>query len=123
MGTLSNPHPAGGKENRKKQRIQNQYLPQPLKSFTVAFEDGTQLSGETIDASESGIAFQINVPVYNITDFNVTLTPADKSFSLQEEIVYIKPVSSQASRASIHFSNPTKLDPYLAQLRKATRSG
>ncbi|MBN1525918.1 MAG: PilZ domain-containing protein [Spirochaetales bacterium] len=110
-----------GKEKRIKPRIENKYLPQPLKHFTVSFEDGTILPAETIDASESGIAFRLDVPVYNISDFNVALTPKDKSFQLQEEIVYIKPLSSQSSRVSISFSRNSDLSPYIARLREGTR--
>ena len=111
-----------GKEKRSKPRISNQFLPQSLKHFTVTFENGMVLPAETIDASESGIAFRLEVPVYNISDYNVTLVPSDKSFKLQEEIVYIKPLSSETSRVSIQFTRNSNLESYLTKLGQGTRN-
>jgi hypothetical protein len=105
-------------ERRRTKRIPAQDLPDPLKRMYVRLGGGERLQARTIDASTNGICLILPLPVYSIHDFEITLKPQDGSFTISDELVYIKPVNNRASRVSIQFSPTNDLSQYNALLAK-----
>lgn len=109
------------KSNRRSSnRISAEDLPESLKKFYITFSDGEQFIAETIDISRTGISFNIKMPNYYISEFQITLEPMDRSFKIDYEFVYAKPVGQGVYRLSIKFSEKNrdfdKIKPYLKDL-------
>ena len=92
-------------------------LPDSLKKFYITFNDGEQFVADTIDISRTGISFQIEMPNYYISEFQISLEPMDKNFKIDYEFVYAKPIGHGTYRLSIKFSEINKdfekIKPYL----------
>ena len=106
-----------GSNKRTEHRIHSNQLPESLKSMILQFENGTQITVNTLDASKTGIGLRVPLPVYSITDFYVTLSPKDKSFQIKDELLYIKPIDKDSSRVSIKFSQSANLQKYKQLLK------
>ena len=109
------------KSNRRgSNRILAKELPDILKKFYITFSDGKQFIADTIDVSRTGISFNIKMPNYYISEFQITLEPMDKSFKIEYEFVYAKPIGQGLYRLSIKFSETNrdfeKIKPYLKNL-------
>jgi hypothetical protein len=95
-------------------------LPEILKIFYITFRDGEKFIAETIDISRTGISFNVKMPNYYISEFQITLEPMDRSFKIDYEFVYAKPVGQGIYRLSIKFSEShkdfEKMKPYLKNL-------
>ena len=110
------------KERRKSKRIQAKNLPVTFQTLHLSFADGPKLTVKTFDASDSGISVDVPMPVYSITEFNVTLNALDSSFEIEDEVVYIKPINKQSSRVSIRFSDKESLGKYMEMLEQAKQN-
>jgi len=109
------------KERRKAKRTDAKDLPETFQTLHLSFADGPKLTVKTFDASDAGISVEVPIPVYSITEFNVTLNALDASFEIEDEVVYIKPIDKQSSRISIHFSDKENLGKYMELLKKARK--
>jgi hypothetical protein len=109
---------AAKNERRGTRRIPAQELPDSLKTLFLQFSEGSEYPVQTIDASADGIALLLNLPVFSIKDFNITLKPKNNSFRIVDELVYIKPIDSRSSRVSIKFSHSNDLSIYNTLLPK-----
>ena len=112
MNNLSNRRSSG--------RILASELPEALKKFYITFQDSKQFIANTIDISKTGISFEIKMPNYYISEFQITLEPLDKSFKIDYEFVYAKPMGNGTYRLTMKFSEANKdfekIKPYLNNL-------
>ena len=104
---------------RSFERISVENLPESLRSFLLRFENGVELIVKTIDASSIGIGLHVPLPVYAITEFNVTLESLAGDFTVSDEIVYVKAMNPGSSRVSIKFSKPGNLEKYKNLFKQA----
>jgi hypothetical protein len=109
-------------EKRRYPRVSANKLPDSLQHLTVSFgQDGERHQASTIDASVSGISFRVEMPVFSIKEYDITLTSKDASITLRDELVYAKPLDLESSRVSIHFSQQPGLAQYIKLINDATR--
>ncbi len=105
---------------RGAERIKAEKLPESLKKFYITFKDGEQFIADTIDVSRSGIAFLVKMPNYYIADFQIIIAPIDKSFKIEYEFVYAKPMGNGTYRLTLKFSKANKdfekIRPFLDNL-------
>ncbi len=97
-------------------------LPPELRQFRLSFGPKEVYSGKTIDASLTGLAFHVEVPVYRIREFLVKLVSADKKISMTQEIVYIKPIDENNSRVSFLFKEESTPPLYRKTVREAMKA-
>ncbi len=103
------------KERRRERRISAEKLPPVLREFIVHFENSVSernLKATTIDAGVLGISILVPINVFKIKDYQITLRTLDGSFSITDDIVYIKALTPETSRVSILFSSETDLRRY-----------
>jgi len=106
-------------EKRRDERTPQARLPQALQTLIVRFgEEGEEYSAKTIDASPSGISFLVDIPANSIQDFNIVIQAGDKSFTIQDELVYAKALDARTTRVSVHFSSQSDLTEYQRLLGK-----
>jgi hypothetical protein len=99
-------------ERRKATRILGDKLPELLRSFKVDLGTGELLNSITADANRTGISLLVPIHIYKIKNYNIILHSMDGSFSIKDEIVYIKGISPEESRISIMFSPSPNLERY-----------
>ncbi|MCK5154478.1 MAG: hypothetical protein KAQ93_08995 [Spirochaetales bacterium] len=99
-------------ERRKGSRIPVKDLPELLKKFEVDLGTGELLMSSTVDANRSGISLSVPIHIYKVKNYDITLYSLDGSFSIKDEIVYIKGITPEESRISIMFSSSSGLDKY-----------
>ena len=99
-------------ERRGGDRIPAEDLPELLKKFKVDLSTGELLDAETVDANKGGISLLVPIHIYEVKNYDIILHAIDGSFSIEDEIVYIKGISPEQSRISIMFSSSTGLDRY-----------
>lgn len=106
-------------EKRRQERIPQAQLPQALQTLIVRFgEEGEEYTAKTIDASTAGISFLVDIPANSIQDYNLFIQAGDKSFMIQDELVYAKALDATTTRISIHFSSQSDLKEYHKLLGK-----
>jgi len=104
---------AAQNDKRRNDRVPADRLPDCLKKLTVRFGDGGKpYTVETIDASPTGLSFLINLPVYSIQNYELSITAGDASFCLRDEMVYAKPLDHTTSRVSVQFTAQPDLEKY-----------
>ena len=109
-------------EKRRAERIPSDRLPQPLRRLHVSFgAESSSYHVETIDASRTGISFRLQMPIYSIRDYNLTIKADDASFTLRDELVYAKPLDLATSRVSVHFTEQPGLADYAKLLDSSVR--
>lgn len=111
----------GNEERRKGSRVPAESLPPLLKEFIAYL--GTsgskkRMKAKTIDAGERGISVILPVNVFKVKDYQITLRAVDGSFSITDDIVYIKALSPETSRVSIMFSSRTDVSRYRELLNR-----
>lgn len=107
-------------ERRKGDRIPAKDLPQLLKKFKVDLGTGELLNSETVDANKNGISLSVPIHIYKVRNYEITLYSMDDSFTIKDEIVYIKGISPEESRISIMFTSTTAdLEKYHKLLESA----
>lgn len=99
-------------ERRNGSRIPSKDLPELLKKFKVDLGTGELLNSTTVDANRNGISLSVPIHIYKVKNYDITLYSVDDSFSIQDEIVYIKGISPEESRISIMFTSSSGLDKY-----------
>ncbi len=108
-------------ERRGGRRIPAGSLPPVLREFAAYLGDPGSTQGmkaQTIDACEHGISVILPVNVFKVKDYQITLRAVDGSFSITDDIVYIKALSPETSRVSIMFSSYTDVTRYRELLKK-----
>jgi hypothetical protein len=109
-------------DKRQDERIPGEKLPQQVRTLKVTFGDnGISFQGKTIDASTTGISFKIELPVYSIQEYNLTITADDSSFTLHDELVSANPIDRETSRVSVHFTKQPDLEKYSRLIDSARR--
>jgi hypothetical protein len=106
---------------RNVKRVPAEKLPPAFRQFLLSFGPKEVYLGKTIDASLTGIAFHVEVPVYRIREFLVKMVSADKKISMSQEIVYIKPIDEGNSRVSFLFKEESTPPLYRKAVREAMR--
>ncbi len=105
-------------ERRNGSRISAEDLPDLLKKFKVDLGTGELLNSTTVDANRSGISLSVPIHIYKVKNYDITLYSIDGSFSIKDEIVYIKGITPEESRISIMFTSASSgLDKYLELLK------
>jgi len=100
-------------ERRKDLRIPAKDLPELLKKFKVDIGTGEILDSYTVDANRKGLSLSVPIHIYKVKNYDITLYSMDNSFTIKDEIVYIKGISPEESRISIMFSSSSSgLDKY-----------
>ncbi|MDA3941171.1 MAG: hypothetical protein PF693_17985 [Spirochaetia bacterium] len=99
-------------ERRSGSRIPAKDLPVILKKFKVDLGTGELLDSTTVDANRSGISLLVPIHIYKVKNYDITLHAVDRSFSIKDEIVYIKGISPEESRISIMFTSSSGLEKY-----------
>ena len=84
-------------ERRKGSRIPAKNLPELLKKFKVDLGTGELLASTTVDADRRGISLSVPIHIYKVKNYNITLYSSDNSFTIEDEIVYIKGISPEGS--------------------------
>ena len=110
-------------ERRTGSRIPSKDLPSLLRKFKVDIGTGELLNSTTVDANRKGICLSVPIHIYKVKNYDITLHAVDGSFSIKDEIVYIKGVSPEESRISIMFSSSSGLDKYYKLLESAIQDG
>lgn len=100
------------KERRVKERISASNLTKLLREFKVDLGTGELITAKTIDANESGLSLLVPINVFKVTNYSIKIYSMDGSFSITDDIVYIKALSPETSRISIMFSPDTELTRY-----------
>jgi hypothetical protein len=104
-------------ERRNGSRIPAKDLPELLQKFKVDLGTGGLLNTSTVDANRKGISLSVPIHIYKVKNYNIILHSMDDSFTIKDEIVYIKGISPEESRISIMFSSGSSgLDKYLELL-------
>jgi len=107
-------------ERRKGSRVPAKELPLLLRKFKVDLGTGELLISFTVDANERGISLSVPIHIYKVKNYAITLYSMDESFSIEDEIVYIKGISPEESRISIMFSSSSSgLEKFLELLKSA----
>ena len=113
----------GEQERRGGKRIPAEELPPLLRKFNAFLGEsryGTKLNAKTIDAGYQGLSVVIPVNVFKVKDYRITLQAVDGSFSITDDIVYIKALTPETYRVSVMFSSSTNVARY-RELLKAGR--
>lgn len=111
-------------ERRKDLRIVAKDLPELLKKFKIDIGTGEILETLTVDANRRGLSLSVPMHIYKIKNYDITLYSMDGSFTIEDEIVYIKGISPEESRISIMFTSSSKgLDKYQELLSSAIQDG
>jgi hypothetical protein len=100
-------------ERRREKRYNKEELPKVLRTFMLGLDGGKYLKAETLDASANGISLLVPVHCGSISEAQVTLTSLDNSVKLTDDILYVQPRGSQASRICIMFAKENFLKPYI----------
>ena len=100
------------KERRNGSRIPAGDLPELLKKFKVDLGTGELLDADTVDANKSGMSLLVPIHINKVQNYDIIIHAMDGSFSIEDEIVYIKGLNPKESRISIMFSSSTGLDKY-----------
>lgn len=100
------------KDRRNGPRIPASELPKLLKKFKVDLGTGELLDVDTVDANRSGISFLVPIHIYKVKSYDIIIHAIDGSFSIEDEIVYIKGLTPEESRISVMFSSTTGLEKY-----------
>lgn len=107
-------------DRRNGARIPSEDLPDLLKKFKVDLGTGELLISSTVDANSNGISLSVPIHIYKVKNYDITLNSMDGSFSIKDEIVYIKGITPEESRISIMFSSASEgLDKYKELLETA----
>ena len=109
----------GEADRRNGPRIPATDLPELLKKFKVDLGTGKLLDANTVDANRSGISLLVPIHIYKVKNYDIVLHAIDGSFSIEDEIVYIKGITPEESRISIMFSSTSGLDKYYELLDSA----
>ena len=100
-------------ERRSGTRIPTEDLPELLKRFKVDLGTGELLLSVTVDANKNGISLLVPIHIYKVKNYDIVIHAIDDSFSIKDEIVYIKGINPEQSRISIMFSSTSPgLDRY-----------
>ena len=111
----------GDEERRGGPRLPAKRLPPLLKEFAAYLgdpESAQRMKAQTIDAGDNGISVILPVNVFKVKDYQITLRAVDGSFSITDDIVYIKALSPDTSRVSIMFSSCTDVSRYRELLKR-----
>ncbi len=111
----------GDEERRGGPRLPAKRLPPLLKEFAAYLgdpESAQRMKAQTIDADDNGISVILPVNVFKVKDYQITLRAVDGSFSITDDIVYIKALSPETSRVSVMFSSHTDVSRYRELLMK-----
>lgn len=100
-------------ERRSGDRIPVEDLPELLRKFKIDLGTGNLLNADTVDANKNGISLLVPIHIYKVKNYDIVIHAEDDSFLIEDEIVYIKAISSEQSRISVLFSsNSSGLDRY-----------
>ncbi|MCF6335485.1 MAG: hypothetical protein L3J12_07065, partial [Spirochaetales bacterium] len=69
---------------------------------------GELLHSETLDAGKKGISLLIPIHIYKVKNYDIILHAVDNSFSIEDEIVYIKGITPEKSRISVMFTSESE---------------
>ncbi len=106
-------------DRRKSRRIPAEDLVPLLRKFKIMIGESMELTALTIDAGARGISLVVPINVFAVKDYCVTLYTLDGSFSITDDIVYIKAITPKSSRISIMFSSTTNLAGYERLLKES----
>ena len=93
-----------GFDRRRGSRISSGELPELLRYFNVDIGTGELLHSKTLDAGRKGISLIIPIHIYKVKNYDIIIHALDNSFSIEDEIVYIKGLTPEQSRVSIMFT-------------------
>ena len=87
----------GESERRNGPRIPVNDLPELLKQFKVDLGTGELLDADTVDANKSGMSLLVPIHINKVQNYDIIIHAMDGSFSIEDEIVYIKGLNPKES--------------------------